>query len=533
MMQNMGDNFVYLVSCTKAEPLDGEMLNELMRRANFVLAEPCGGNGICGKCRVKIEGDAPDISEAERQFLSEEEIRAGIRLACQTKARKGMVVSRAEPLPGGMKIISEGADSFRDMERADKGASYSIAIDIGTTTLVAYLVSRESGAVIAVSSAVNPQAVFGADVISRISYASERDDGLGVLQNRVVDAVNRLIFNLQRRAAVAEEEITEAVVSANTTMEHIFAGVSPKSIGKSPFAPRYRELPAMRAEQINLALTSGTTVRFLPNISGFVGGDITAGIIYTALARSERLSLLIDIGTNNEMVLGCKDFMLCCSAAAGPALEGAKISQGMCATEGAIDHVMMENGELCISTIDNAPAAGICGSGLVDAITLLLGEGVIDKSGKFEKKLAVENALLGRLDMSQKRFLLAENSKGRVFITQKDIREVQLAKSAIATGIEIMLEEAGKKLEDVEMVFLAGAFGNYLNIENAAKIGILPKLPPEKIKSVGNSSGLGAIEVICTPGCWGEAKNVADRAEHIELATHKEFPLKFVKNLSF
>ena len=533
-MKDTADNFVYLISCTRVKPMEGETLGELMRRSGSEVAEPCGGNGTCGKCRVKIRGVVTDCSERERLLLSDEEIEAGIRLACITPAKRGIVVSRADVEPQHMRILSGEECAAADNDGSkDEKVLFSIAVDIGTTTIVAYLVNKSCGAVIAVSSAMNPQVTFGADVISRIGYASEREDGLAVLQSRAVDAVNRLIFNLQRRASVSEDEITEVVVSANTTMEHLFAGVSPASIGRAPFTPQYNEFPTLTAAHMNLALSPETVVRLLPNISGFVGGDITAGIIYTGMTKSEKLSLLIDIGTNNEMVLGCKDFLLCCSAAAGPALEGAKISQGMCASEGAIDHIKKEPGGIYVSTIDNIPAVGICGSGLVDAITLLLEEHIIDNSGKFEKKLSPENALYERLDVGQRRFLLSKNSKRSIFITQKDIRELQLAKSAIATGIEIMLEEAGKRLEDIDMVFLAGAFGNYLNIENAMKTGILPQLPVEKIKSVGNSSGLGAIEFILHPEHWREARRVISSAKHIELATHREFPLKFVKNLSF
>ncbi|MDO4559647.1 MAG: ASKHA domain-containing protein [bacterium] len=533
-MRDTEGNFVYLISCRGVEPNKGETLGELMRRSGDAVAEPCGGRGTCGKCRVKVEGIVPDCAETERLFLTDEDIEAGIRLACITPAKKGMVVSRVDEIPRSMKILSGEKDAV-PLYASDKDgrALFSVAIDLGTTTLVAYLVNKSSGAVIAVSSVVNPQVMFGADIISRISYASKREDALAVLQNRIVDAVNRLIFNLQRRAAVSEEEITEVVVSGNTTMEHIFAGVSPTSIGKAPFTPQYREFPPLTAARMNMALSPETAVRFLPNISGFVGGDITAGIIYTGMAKSEKLSLLIDIGTNNEMVLGCKDFLLCCSAAAGPALEGAKISQGMCASEGAIDHVKKGLGGICVSTIDNAPAVGICGSGLVDAITILLEEGIIDKSGKFAKPSSGERDLFERLDVERKRFLLSKSSKKSVFVTQKDIRELQLAKSAIYTGIEIMLDEAGKELEDIERVFLAGAFGNYLNIENAMKVGILPRLPLEKIKSVGNSSGLGAIEFILHSERWEEAKEVISSTKHIELATHRGFPLKFVKNLSF
>jgi uncharacterized 2Fe-2S/4Fe-4S cluster protein (DUF4445 family) len=525
------EKYVHIISRNKTEPAEGETLLALLRRMGLEPSGSCGGNGTCGKCRIKIEGTAAAAQEAERRILSEEEICSGIRLACHTDAVKGMTVSVCD---GWLQTSPQITDKGSPPSHKEAGErSFSIALDIGTTTIVAYLVDRDSGTVTAVSSAGNPQTLFGADVVSRIAYASAKENGLNILKSKVIDAVNCLIFTLRRRAYVAETDITEVVVAANTTMEHIFAGVSPASIGKAPFIPPYRIFPPLDAEQLGLVLSPGTTVRLLPNISGFVGGDITAGILYTRITSSKDLSLLIDIGTNNEMVLGCSDFLLCCSSAAGPALEGARISQGMSAFEGAVNHVRLENGKVVVSTVDDAPAKGICGSGLLDTTVMLLSEKIIDRSGKIGGDVPAGSPLTPLLDKKLKRFLISEGRKGGIYVTQKDIRELQLAKSAITTGVEIMLSEAGKRLEDIDRVFLAGAFGNYLDIENAERAGILPPLPAEKITSVGNSSGLGAIELILRPDQWKEAARIIKAAKHIELATHRDFPIKFVHNLSF
>lgn len=539
-MQNNDDKFIHFFLRTKVKPQSGETISEVMKRSSIPFFGPCGGKGKCGKCKVKIEGIVPSCTNVEKQLLTEEDICSGVRLACRTEAKAGMKVSVSDDSQQNMKhemqifedaaITTESTLTSRD--NAVK-STYSIAVDIGTTTVVAYLVNNESGKTAAISSSMNPQAPFGSDVISRICYINDHEDGLYLLHNKIVDAINRLIYNLLRKTQVKEGDVSLVVISANATMEHIFAGISPASMGRAPFTPPYYAIPPMTAKDIGLALFADTRILFLPNISGFVGGDITSGILYTAMINSDELSLLIDIGTNNEMVLACKGFLLCCSAAAGPALEGAKISQGMCALEGAIDHVKIVDGNLCLSTIDGASAVGICGSGLVDAMSALLSEGVINKDGKFNQKMPAEHKLFPKLEVIQKRFMLAENRKGKVYITQKDIREVQLAKSAIATGVEIMLEEVGRDIADIDKIYLAGAFGNYMNVENAIRVGILPNVSQDKIKPIGNSSGYGAVKLISHPELWNETKKIIDMAKHIELATHEHFQHKFINKLSF
>lgn len=499
----------------------GEKVSDVLRRAGVALPMECGGAGLCGKCRVTIE-DAPAPCADEKKLLSPEDIKNGVRLACLTDAAEGMALTLPRA-PRGERILA-GVET--ECGKEARGADFSVAVDIGTTTVVAYLMRGGSEKPAAVASCMNPQREFGADVISRISYATERDDGLALLHEKIISAINGLIAEITESAGARRAQISRAVISGNTTMEHLFAGVSVRSIGRAPFMPEFRVFDTLAPEKLGLELAPGTPVSLMPNISGFVGGDIVSGTVYTGLADADELSLFIDIGTNNEMVLGSKDFLLCCSAAAGPALEGAKISRGMCAAEGAIDHVRLGGGGLAVSTVGNAPAIGICGSGLVDVVALLLSERIIDPGGKFKKDA---EALPGRLDVKNKRWLIDND----VYFTQKDVREVQLAKGAICTGVEIMLAEAGKRLEEVDKIFLAGAFGNYIDVGNASKIGILPKVPREKIIPVGNSSGLGAIECCRDKDFPAKAAKILERAEHIELATHKDFQQIFVRNLLF
>ncbi len=523
-----------------AGQLPVETVGQLLLRQGIYIDQPCGGTGLCGKCRVILSGSLSEPTSKEKKIFSEEELASGFRLACQTKASGGMEISIPVQDSQNIKVL----DTFRSSADTstvcpcDQGSG--IAIDIGTTTIVAYLVDLGTGMTLAASSAINPQTSFGADVISRISYIGDDPEKLSELQTAVIRQINTLIKDLlskTRRSPSAKDSIA---VAGNTTMEHIFVGISPESIGRSPFRPQFYDSLELEASELGINAVKGVKVKLLPNIHGFVGGDIVSGIIYTGIHKSDELSLLVDIGTNNEMVLGNKDFMLCCSAAAGPALEGAKIKMGMRAAPGAIDSVKINGSGIKITTINDMPPAGICGSGLVDAVSELIKAGVITQSGRFAEKEEIETALAQKYkgqkgkDLS---FILAEKGQygnsPEVVITQRDIREIQLAKGAIAAGAQILLKVAGKKLSDIKNVYLAGAFGNYIDIENAVRISIIPDVPMERIKPIGNSAGAGACLILNAPLLWGTAADIIKKAEHIELANHKDFQEIFVRSMTF
>ena len=520
--------------------LPGETVGELLLRQGIYIDQPCGGTGLCGKCRVMLSGTIPEPTSKEKKIFSEEELTLGFRLACQTKASGGMKVAIPAQDSQCIKIL----DTFRNGThtatpcRGDQGSG--IAIDIGTTTIVAYLVDLGTGMTLAASSAINPQTSFGADVISRISYIGDDPDKLSELQKAVTKQINSLIKEVFSKTGRKPSEKDSMAVAGNTTMEHIFAGISPESIGKSPFKPQFYDSLEFEASELGIEAEKGVKVKLMPNIHGFVGGDIVSGIIYTGMHRSEELSLLVDIGTNNEMVLGNSDFMLCCSAAAGPALEGAKIKMGMRAAPGAIDSVKINGSGIKITTINDMSPVGICGSGLVDAISELLKARVITQSGRFADKEELEEHLSGRFKGNKGKdlsFILAAEgeygSNPEVGITQKDIREIQLAKGAIAAGAQILLDVAGKKLDQIKNVYLAGAFGNYIDIENAVRISILPDVARERIHPVGNSAGAGACLMLKDPSLWDTAADIIKRAEHIELANHKDFQEIFVGSMTF
>ena len=522
------------------EYLPGETVGELLLRQGIYIDQPCGGTGLCGKCRVILSGTIPEPTSKEKKIFSEEELSSGFRLACQAKASGGMEVTIPAQDSQSIKVLDtfENSNNTYTASHGDDGSG--IAVDIGTTTIVVYLVNLGTGMTLAATSAINPQTSFGADVISRISYIGDDPDKLSQLQRAVTKRINSLIKEVFSKTGRKPSAKDSMAVAGNTTMEHIFAGVSPESIGRSPFEPQFYDSLELEASELGINAEKGVKVKLLPNIYGFVGGDIVSGIIYTGMHKSKELSLLVDIGTNNEMVLGNNDFMLCCSAAAGPALEGAKIKMGMRAAPGAIDSVKKNGRGISITTIGDMPPVGICGSGLVDAISELLKVGVITESGRFADEDELEEHLSSRFKGKKGKdfsFILAAEgeygSNPEVGITQKDIREIQLAKGAIAAGAQILLDVAGKKLDDIKSVYLAGAFGNYIDIENAVRISILPDVPRERIHPVGNSAGAGACLMLKDPSLWDTAADIIKRAEHIELASHKDFQEIFIGNMSF
>lgn len=528
--------FVDLESGVCAEIKPGDTIASVAARNEVFIDQPCAGRGNCGKCRVWIDKNAPHPTDTEKRLISEQELIDGIRLACQAQAIPGMEVRILNKVSQPVQIL-DSVKAKNHHEKSVGQANFAIALDIGTTTLVAYLVDKLTGDVVEAVSSMNPQAAFGADVISRISSINDNPSNLFKMQHSLVSEINTMLAKLFMHDRLRRGGVDVVVAAGNSTMEHILAGVSPACIGKAPFSPSFYDAPKLKTSEIGINIKNDPELQLIPNISGFVGGDIVSGVAYSGMARSKKISLFIDIGTNNEMVLGNSERMLCCSAAAGPALEGAKISCGMRAAAGAIEKAWFEEGDIKIKTVYDAPVKGVCGSGLVDIVAFMIGEGIIGRSGKFVNLEEISDPRLAKrligTKASERQFALAE-SRGRLIgITQKDIREFQLAKAAIATGIELMLAESGHTIKNVDNIYLAGAFGNYLNVNNAIKAGILPDVPVDKIIPIGNSSGLGACRLAVDDCIWKQVEYIRQNTSHIELATHKDFQNKFIKNILF
>ena len=452
----------------------GTSVLEAMIAAGLAPDAPCGGKGTCGKCRVSIKG---------------QEV-----LACKTPVTEDTEVVTSAV--SDAKILTSGAGARIVPDGTDP---YVLAFDIGTTTVVSYLLDGTTGALLAQGSCINPQSQFGADVISRIQWVLK--EGSAPMSQCIQETIARLAKDTAKKAGIGLEQVTASAIVGNTAMHHLLLNIDPKPLVTPPYMPAVTE-----ALERNGA-------RILPNIAGFVGGDTVGCMVATRFDQLEELSLLIDIGTNGEMVMGNKDRRIACSTAAGPAFEGAKISCGMRGAAGAVDHVTVENGNICYHVIGDVPSQGLCGSGLLDLVAVLLEQEIIDESGRLE-------------DQS---FTLCDH----VTLTQKDVREVQLAKAAIRAGIELLAEKLGVQVDDIRRVYLAGAFGNYMNPASACRIGMIPPVLQDRVIPIGNAAGEGAKLCALSRKEFEYSQRLAKETEFLELASLPQFQDCYVDALLF
>jgi len=430
------------------------------------------------------------------------------------------------------------------VEPGDTSArSFGLAIDIGTTTVVAMLLDLTRGAPAAVRSALNRQASYGADVIARISHAMLEEAGLRQLTERVVETLNALIDQLLGEAQVGRDEVYEAVVVGNATMIHLLLGLDPEAIGVTPFIPVLDELYGCCAEQLGLALSPATPIAFLPHIGAYVGADLVGGLLATGLAQKQGVRLLVDVGTNGEIILGSAARTVATAAPAGPAFEGAQIRDGMRASTGAIEAVQIGRDGVRWQVIGDVPPVGLCGSGLVDAVAQLRLAGLLRASGQLLSSVEAAEAgpeLARRLALGADgvlAFVLAwphETGHGRpIVLTQRDIRELQFAKGAIASGIEVMLRELGVTAGELAEIYLAGSFGSYINPQSARIIGLVPPVPVERIVAVGNAAGEGAKIALLSFREREVARAIPRQVEYHELSGRTDFNDAFVSVLQF
>ncbi len=418
---------------------------------------------------------------------------------------------------------------------------YGLAFDLGTTTIAGSLVDLKTGNNLAVSSRTNPQSIHGADVIARVNYSATEAGGLSKLQKMVVETLNEIIEELTEEAGVSFREIYEMTLAGNTIMNHIFIGANPQYIGEAPYIPTFLEPQTFTAEELGLTLLPNMPVMILPNISGYIGGDISGFILASNLHKTDKVTLGIDIGTNGEILLGSKQKLVCCSAAAGPAFEGGHISCGMRATTGAIEKVIFDEDGIFYNIIGDAEPRGICGTGLIDLLAEMIKFGIIDKSGKIIRASESE----GKWYPDR----IVENDNGTGFIvvpvaecagdeaiiiTQKDIRELQLAKAAMAAGINILLNELKITREQIEEVLIAGAFGSFINKYNAQLIGLIPQnIPVDHINFVGNAASSGAKKYLLSENARQEARKIINFTHYIELSKRKDFQKEFTEAMFF
>jgi uncharacterized 2Fe-2S/4Fe-4S cluster protein (DUF4445 family) len=422
-----------------------------------------------------------------------------------------------------------------------RGETLGLAVDVGTTTVVAYLVDLRDGVVAATVSGLNPQAAFGGDLMSRIAFAQEGPANVRQLHARIVRMLNGQIEEACERVGVSRERIYKVVVVGNTAMHHLFLGIDPTHVGQAPYAPSVRQSVRVTAQEAGLRLSPGVPVFLLPLVAGFVGADAMGMVLATRIHASQEPRIAVDIGTNGEMILGCRDGLVACSAPAGPALEGAQLRCGMRAARGAIDQVRID-GTVQYHVIGSGPPVGVCGSGILDVIAGLLDAGIVDPSGRLhpEPPAAVPDALRRRvivLDGRLPAFVLApsgETASGKdVVLTQADIRQVQLAKGAIRSGIAMLQQLTETPDDRVVELMLAGGFGNYLSVRSAVRVGLIPPLPAERVSYVGNAAGLGAQMALVSETERRRADELAARIRHVSLATHPAFQDVFLGALQF
>jgi len=438
------------------------------------------------------------------------------------------------------------SDTLLAVEPGDtEGVNYGIAIDIGTTTIAAYLLNIGTGEIIDSTSGLNSQKVFGADVISRIEFSMQGADKLEILQNKIVAQIGDLSVSLTEKNRIRKENIYSIVLAGNTTMLHLIFGIDPSGIAVAPFIPGSLEAMSLSSSDLE-SFPFDCTIYSLPSISGYVGADIVAGILATRMHEREELSLLIDIGTNGEIVLGNREKLYCCSTAAGPAFEGAHITCGLGGIAGAVDSALVENDQIKCTTIGNKKAVGICGSGIIDLVAVFLESGIVDFTGRIqnedevEKKGAADLLKKLKVDKNGPAFLVVEASESEtgeeIFFTQADIREVQLAKAAISAGIATLLNKADFDVNDIANVFIAGGFGSYISKKNAAAIGLIPAVLLDKTESVGNTAGLGALTCAfsgLSVDSFKDCGKIIGLTEYVELSSDSFFYMIYMEEMVF
>lgn len=457
---------------------DGDNLQNLLRSAGFSVEAPCGGSGRCGKCKVLADG---------REVLS-----------CQTFVNGDMTVML--PQKQAAVILTDG---IRTALPNDCGTC--LAVDIGTTTVVAYLI--DNGRILAAESRKNPQAAFGADVVSRIQYAfsgkaAELTDSI----RHCVSEITQTLFSKTGKCV-----LNSVCVVGNPAMQQLFLGLSVENLIKIPFEPLLKKTEIEDGGKY-IQSWEGAELLIVPDIAGYIGADTVACILAADMDKTEKLTLLVDIGTNGEMVLGNKDGLVACAAAAGPAMEGAGISCGMQAAEGAVDRV---GKDFSCHVIGEGTACGICGSGLLDAAAAALEQGLLNERG--------------RILNDGHTLPLADG----IFLTQEDIRQLQQAKGAIAAGIQLMAKYNGISLSDIETVYLAGAFGAFMDAHSACRIGLIPEELESKIKSIGNAAGSGAMQIACSKEAFARTEAIVSAVQTLELAELPDWAKCFAQSMRF
>ncbi len=502
----------------------GDVLLDVLRKAGAEVFAPCGGKGICRKCRV-------EIAEEGARFACKHLLGRDVEVVLPARGRARIVESArgkpraVDPCTGidatctrGRIMVSYKGRRICTFQGRPRDAQdrFGLAIDIGTTTVVVYLEDLASGSTVGTKSFVNPQTAYGHDVIARIQYTVEHREGLRVLRGSLLSGINQAVKRVCKENGVGYRAIYTAAIAGNPTMLHIFLGKDPSPISRAPYRPVFTIARDATGKACGLRMNPRGVVRVLPSVSGYVGADITAGIASTPMTDSKNFSLYLDIGTNGEMAVGNRDVLYCCSTAAGPAFEGATLECGIGGIEGAI--CSFADGRY--ATIGNCPPAGICGSGIVDCVAWLLTKGIIDRSGHMETNYVLEKSEYAAAGQD-------------IVITPGDVRKIQLAKAATYAGIRILLKSAGIKIDAIRTLYLAGAFGTFMNVKSAASIGMIPRELQNRAVSIGNAAGTGARLALKSVLFEDSVRKIAAMARYLELSGREDFNEEYVNTMGF
>ncbi|MFP4175592.1 MAG: ASKHA domain-containing protein [Candidatus Brocadiia bacterium] len=594
--------------------LTGTTVVEAAGQAGIILNTPCGGEGTCGKCRVRVKGEAPEPTPADRRHLEEEELAEGMRLGCQMRIERDTVITVPDETrffeqvvltegkehqfdinPNVRKFYLDVGEPRSDAPRSDvdrlqdafpeemgeisldlemirrlpglmrdgdfkvtaavegndvvslepgntTSRVFGVSFDIGTTTIVGSLLDLSSGNRLEVASRTNPQVHFGDDVVGRVQYAEEHENGLDQLHRRLIGCMNEIILELSDGAGVELGEIYEITAVGNPTMTHTLLAVTPEPIAYAPYVPVVRDAVDCRAGDVGIDVHPGANLHVLPNISGYVGSDTVAVAVAARMKHSSDIRLAIDIGTNGEIIMGNRDRLVSASCAAGPAFEGARIKYGMRGSEGAIDKVVINEG-IEVGVVGGGRARGICGSGLLDAVAELLDAGVIDSGGRVRggddlpggAPGGLSDALVTVDEEPAVVLVPAHESKteGPIVLTQKDVRELQLAKAAIWAGIQVVCAEFDLEPAEVPEILVAGGFGNFIRRSSAQRVGLLPDMPGNRIEFIGNAASVGARVALMCRSCREEAREISREADYIELAHRPDFQMHYADAMMF
>jgi len=609
----MGNHTIHFLPADRSVDMaDGVTIAEAAQQADVFITNLCGGEGVCGKCRVQVAKGRADAEAHAKGFFSQDQIMKGYVLACQTEIHDDLeIIIPAESRVDASKIMTGGEsqataelelnplvkkfylalsaptveDNVPDVERitrelrkelgwhtfhipldclqtlstklrendwkvtvtvAKHGENYQIlqiepfdtarshyglAVDVGTTTVVAQLLDLNTGEVLDVEGCHNKQASFGEDVISRVIFACGKG-GLDPVQQAVVKNINTLIAKLVKKRGISREEIEIIVAAGNTTMTHLLLGLTPCSIRLDPYVPTTDEFPQIRASEIGIRINPRGILDVMPCVASYVGGDIVAGVLASGISEHEEVKCLIDIGTNGEIAIGNQDWLVCCSASAGPAFEGGGTRCGMRATDGAIEKVVIKDGELHYETIRGKKPRGICGSGLIDCIYELVRNNIIGQDGKFHRHR--EDARLNFEDGLPEYIIAYANeteTAAHVVITEPDIDNLIKSKGAVFAAIKSLMDYIGLGFDMIDTLYVAGGFGSFLNIPKSVAIGLLPDIPLEKIKFIGNSSLTGARACLLSESAFETCLNISRSMTNIELSTHQPFTDEYIAAL--